>query len=132
VVSIHLTTNSVLWSSRGIELHHEPPAVVGRIQAAMDHVAEAYRWGKPQRRHDPAQPERSWFSVQPMGGCRVASDASRGVVDFRGEVFGRPGFRVADASVFASAPATAPSLSIAAFSSRIAERIAAEAGRAGG
>jgi cholesterol oxidase len=121
----------VAWNGRGIQLHHEAQAVVGRILAAMDRTAEAIGWDKPHRRHDPAQPKRPWMSVHPMGGCRMASDASRGVVDFKGEVFGHPGLHVADASVFASGPAAAPALSVAALSWWIAERIAAEAGRAG-
>jgi cholesterol oxidase len=121
----------VVWNGRGIRLHHEAQAVSGRILASMDRTAEAYGWDKPHRRHDPAQPKRPWISVHPMGGCRMASDASRGVVDFKGEVFGHPGLHVADASVFASGPAAAPALSIAAISWWIAERIAEQAGRAG-
>ena len=56
---------------------------------------------------------------------------ARGVVDFKGEVFGHPGLHVADASVFASGPAAGPALSVAALSWWIAERIVEEAGRAG-
>ena len=121
----------VVWHGQGIRLHHEAQAVIRRIAAAMDRTAEAYGWDKPHRRHDSAQPKRSWMSVHPMGGCRMASDASRGVVDSKGEVFGHPGLHIADASVFASAPAAGPALSIAALSWWIAERIAEEAGRAG-
>jgi len=121
----------VVWNGRGIEVRHKAQAVVGRILASMDRTAEAYGWDKPHRRHDPAQPKRPWMSVHPMGGCRMASDARQGVVDFKGEVFGHPGLHVADASVFASGPAAAPALSVAALSWWIAERIAAEAGRAG-
>lgn len=121
----------VVWNGRGIELRHEPQAVIGRILASMDRTAEAHGWDKPHRRHDPSQPQRPWMSVHPLGGCRMASDASRGVVDFTGEVFGHPGLHVADASVFASGPAAAPALSVAALSWWIAERIAEEAGRAG-
>jgi cholesterol oxidase len=121
----------VVWNGRGIRVRHQAQAVVGRILAAMDRTAEAFGWDKPQRRHDPAQPKRPWISVHPMGGCRMASDASRGVVDFKGEVFGHPGLHVADASVFASGPAAAPALSVAALSCWIAERITEKAGRAG-
>ena len=121
----------VVWNGRGIEVRHQAQAVVGRILAAMDRTAEAYGWDKPQRRHDPAQPKRPWLSVHPMGGCRMASDASRGVVDFKGEVFGHPGLHVADASVFACGPAAAPALSVAALSWWIAARIAEDSGRTG-
>jgi cholesterol oxidase len=121
----------VVWNGRGIQVRHQAQAVVGRILAAMDRTAEAFGWDKPERRHDPAQPGRPWMSVHPMGGCRMASDASRGVVDFAGEVFGHPGLHIADASVFASAPAAGPALSVAALAWWIAERIAEQAGRAG-
>ena len=53
------------------------------------------------------------------------------MVDFEGEVFGHAGLPVADASVFASAPAAGPALSIAALSWWIAEQIAEAVGRAG-
>ena len=57
-------------------------------------------------------------------GCRMATDASRGVVDFRGEVFGHPGLYVADASVFPTMTIGGPQLSVSALASWIAERIA--------
>lgn len=77
----------VVWDGRGIRLHHEAQAVVGRIAASMDFAAEAYGRDKFDRVHDPSRPKRPWMSVHPMGGCRIASDASRGVVDFKGEVW---------------------------------------------
>jgi len=122
---------SVAWNGRGIELRHRPQAVIGRIHAAMDRLAAVYGWNKPKRMHDARRPGRSWMSVHPMGGCRMAPDASRGVVDFRGEVFGHPGLHVADASVFAGAPAAGPALSIAALAWWISQRIVEDEGRAG-
>jgi cholesterol oxidase len=121
----------VVWNGRGIQLHHEAQAVIGRIAASMDRTAEAYGWNGRNDQQGPPRSRRSWMSVHPMGGCRITSDASRGVVDFKGEIFGRAGLHVADASVLASAPAAGPALSIAALSWWIAERIVAEAGRAG-
>jgi cholesterol oxidase len=121
----------IVWNGQGILLHHEPQAVIGRIATSMDRTAAAYGWDEAPHRHRPPRPKRSWMSVHPMGGCRIASDASRGVVDFKGEVFSHAGLHVVDASVFTSAPAAGPALSIAALSWWIAERIAEEAGRAG-
>jgi cholesterol oxidase len=121
----------VVWTGRGVELRHRRQAVIGRIHAAMDRIAGAYGWDKPGRMHDPQRPGRSWMSVHPMGGCRMAPDAGGGVVDFRGEVFGHPGLHVADASVIASAPAAGPALSIAALAWWISQRIVDEDGRAG-
>ena len=121
----------VAWNGRDIQLHHEAQAVIDRISAAMDRTAEAFGWDDHHRPHGPPQPKRSWMSVHPMGGCRIATDASRGVVDFKGEVFGHAGLHVADASVFASAPAAGPALSVGALSWWIAEQIVEAAGRAG-
>ena len=120
---------TVTWTGRGIELRHRPQAVIGRIHAAMDRLAGAHGWDKPDRMHDALRPGRSWMSVHPMGGCRMAADPGRGVVDFRGEVFGHAGLHVADASVFAGAPAAGPALSVAALSWWIAHRIGEEEGR---
>lgn len=61
----------------------------------------------------------------------MASDGSGGVVDFRGQAFGHPGLHVADASVFAGAPAAGPALSIGALAWWIAQRIVEDEGRAG-
>lgn len=121
----------VVWNGRGIRLHHEAQAVIGRIAASMDRTAEAYGWDGRNGQQGPPRPKRSWMSVHPMGGCRIASDASRGVVDFKGEIFGHAGLHVADASALACAPAAGPALSIAALSWWMAERIVEEAGRAG-
>jgi len=121
----------VVWNGRGIELNHQPQAVIGRIHGAMDRFAGAYGWDGAGRMHDSLRPGRSWMSVHPMGGCRMAADASRGVVDFRGEVFGQPGLHVADASVFASPPAAGPALSIGALAWWIAQQIVDKDGRSG-
>ncbi len=59
----------------------------------------------------------------------MATDASRGVVDFRGEVFGHPGLYVADATVFPTMTIGGPQLSVSALASWIAERIIEDAGR---
>ena len=58
----------------------------------------------------------------------MATDASRGVVDFRGEVFGHPGLYVADASVFPTMTIGGPQLSVSALASWIAERIVMRTG----
>jgi len=59
----------------------------------------------------------------------MATDASRGVVDFKGEVFGHPGLYVADASVFPTMTIGGPQLSVSALASWIASRIIEDAGR---
>src|SRR5262245_8607985 len=39
------------------------------------------------------------ITPHPLGGCNMGTDASRGVVDFRGEVFNYPGVYVADGAI---------------------------------
>ena len=118
----------VSWKGRGIVVRHQPQAVVGRIQASLDRIAQAHGWKKPLRQADPERRVRPWISFHPLGGCRMAADASRGVVDFRGEVFGHPGLYVADASVLPTVPIAGPQLSVSALASWIAERIVNDAG----
>jgi cholesterol oxidase len=57
----------------------------------------------------------------------MATDVSRGEVDYRGEVFGHPGLYVDDAAVLPTVTIARPQLSVAALGSWIAERIVTEA-----
>lgn len=61
------------------------------------------------------------FSVHPLGGCAMASNAAEGVTDHTGQVFGHPGLYVADGSLYPAAPGGPPSLLIAALAERQAE-----------
>ena len=117
----------VSWKGRGVVVRHKPQAVVGRIQASLDRIAQAYGWKKPVRQADSGRRVRPWISFHPLGGCCMATDASRGVIDFRGEIFGHPGLYVADASVFPTTPIAGPQLSVSALASWIAERIVKDA-----
>ena len=113
----------VSWKGSGIVVRHEPQALVARIQTSLDRMAQALGGEKAVRPLDPKRRARPWLSMHPIGGCRMATDASRGVVDFRGEVFGHPGLHVADASVLPTMTIAGPQLSVAALGSWIAERI---------
>jgi cholesterol oxidase len=73
--------------------------------------------------------------AHPLGGCRMAKDASEGVVDEFGRVFdktktgSRPfyeGLYVADASIIPTALGVNPSLTIATLSLRVASKIVEE------
>ena len=77
-------------------------------------------------------------SSHPLGGCRIGTDASQGVVDQFGRVFKfipgsdptkrayYPGLYVADASVIPTALGVNPSLTISALALRIADQIVKE------
>lgn len=58
-----------------------------------------------------------------MGGARISDDPATGVVNGWGEAHGHPGLYVADASVFPQPLGLPPSLSIAAWASRLSARI---------
>jgi choline dehydrogenase-like flavoprotein len=71
----------------------------------------------------------------PLGGCRIAADASQGVVDEYGRVFdasspGGKGFYeglyVADAAIIPTALGVNPSLTISALALRISDQLAAD------
>jgi cholesterol oxidase len=69
----------------------------------------------------------SWLSrnitAHPLGGCPMGMNATYGVVDEHGEVFGHRGLFVADGSVLPGPVGANPSLTIAALAERFANRI---------
>jgi cholesterol oxidase len=72
----------------------------------------------------------SWYlgrliTVHPLGGCPMGRTADEGVVDSYGEVFGYPGFTIADGSVMPGPVGPNPSLTIAALADRFAARATA-------
>lgn len=67
------------------------------------------------------------ITVHPLGGCPLGRSAQLGVVDPYGEVFGYPGFTIADGSVLPGPVGPNPSLTIAALADRFADRATGEA-----
>jgi cholesterol oxidase len=65
-------------------------------------------------------------TVHPLGGCPMGRDAREGVVDSYGQVFGYPGFVIADGSVMPGPVGPNPSNTISALAHRFAERLIAE------
>jgi choline dehydrogenase-like flavoprotein len=67
----------------------------------------------------------SLITAHPIGGCRMADDASKGVVNAKGEVFGYEGsLLVADGSILPTALGANPALTIAALAEHVVEGIA--------
>jgi cholesterol oxidase len=62
-------------------------------------------------------------TVHPLGGCPMGRHAGEGVVDSHGQVFGYPGFVIADGSVMPGPVGPNPSNTIAALAHRFAERM---------
>lgn len=63
------------------------------------------------------------FGAHHMGTCRMADDAHEGVVDRNCQVHGIPNLFVAGSSVFPTSGALQPSLTIAALTLRLADRL---------
>ena len=66
---------------------------------------------------------RRVITVHPLGGCPASTNVSPGVVDGWGNVYGVPGLRVCDGSVFPGPVGANPSLTIAAFADRVADSL---------
>ena len=76
--------------------------------------------------------DRTWaigkpFTVHQAGGASIGTDASRGVVDHRGEVHGNPGLFVADGAALPAALAAPPSVTIGAWAHHVADGISKRA-----
>ena len=65
---------------------------------------------------------RRAVTVHPLGGCPMGATPEEGVVDPYGQVFGYPGFSIADGSVMPGTVGPNPSFTIAALADRFAER----------
>ena len=63
------------------------------------------------------------LTPHPLGGCNMAANAERGVVDHKGEVFGYRNLFVADGAIIPEAIGSNPSKTIAALAERIAGEI---------
>ena len=64
-----------------------------------------------------------FMTAHPLGGCPMALTKEEGVVSPSGEVFGYPGFYIADGSVMPGPVGVNPSLTIAALSDRFADAL---------
>jgi cholesterol oxidase len=62
------------------------------------------------------------ITVHALGGCPMGRSPEEGVVDEWGEVFGYPGFTIADGAVMPGPVGPNPSLTIAALADRFADR----------
>lgn len=91
-----------------------------RVRSTMADIAKA--WGGTFVPNPTYRLSRV-ITVHPLGGCPMAESPEYGVVDSYGEVFGYPGFYVADGSVMPGPVGPNPALTIAALADRTADRI---------
>jgi cholesterol oxidase len=73
-------------------------------------------------------PLSGYITVHPLGGCPMADDPERGVVDDAGKVHGYDGLYVLDGSIVPTALGVNPSKTIAALAERGVERLIGERG----
>ncbi|HEU5473504.1 MAG TPA: GMC oxidoreductase [Actinophytocola sp.] len=91
-----------------------------RLTATMAAVAEELGG---ELTMNPTRLLRRLITVHPLGGCPMAVDKRRGVVDDHGESFGHSGLFVADGSVLPGPVGANPGLTIAALAERFAGRM---------
>jgi choline dehydrogenase-like flavoprotein len=101
---------------------HEDP-IYGEIKKTLDVFGQELT-GTAQHRFTLDQGKDTVLGVShPLGGCRMAKDASEGVADEFGRVFGYDGLYIADASLIPTSLGVNPSLTISALSLRIAHQM---------
>jgi cholesterol oxidase len=93
-------------------------AYFNRVRAAMSAMADAL---EASYEDDPLWALSREITVHPLGGCPMGLDREQGVVNSYGEVFGYPGFYIADGSVLPGPVGPNPSLTIAACADRFAQ-----------
>jgi cholesterol oxidase len=72
---------------------------------------------------DPLDYLHKKITVHPVGGCSMGVTAEQGVVDANGQVFGYPGFVIADGSVMPGPVGPNPSFTIAALADKFADHL---------
>jgi cholesterol oxidase len=65
-------------------------------------------------------PLRKLFTAHPLGGCVMADDPQKGVVNEYGEVWGYPNLYIADGAIIPTAVVVNPSATITALAERVA------------
>ena len=101
---------------------HEDP-IYGHIQQTLDAFAKKLS-NNAQHQFALDKGSDTILGVShPLGGCRMAKDATEGVADEYGRVFGHEGLYIADASLIPSSLGVNPSLTISAVALRVARQI---------
>lgn len=99
------------------------PETEARWRVAVDAMRRIYESLDGEMYLDNYRRHGTVNTAHPLGGCRMASSATEGVVDAFGEVFGCENLFVIDGAVIPSALGVNPSLTIAAVAESIADRL---------
>mgnify|MGYP002778964188 FL=1 len=92
-----------------------------RMRETMHNIAKS--WGAGFRDNAIWHLGRRVITVHPLGGAPMGRNASEGVVDEQGEVFGYPDLYVADGAMMPGPVGANPALTIAALADRFADGI---------
>jgi len=99
----------------------EPTDAIIAMHTLLSKVTGGKEWVSP------TWTDLKWLiTPHPLGGCNMGTEASNGVVDHAGSVFGYPGLYVADGAIVPEAIGINPSRTIACLSERIAHLIVTE------
>jgi cholesterol oxidase len=99
----------------------QPTDTIIAMHTILSQVTGGKEWVSP------TWTDLKWLiTPHPLGGCNMGTDASNGVVDHAGAVFGYPGLYVADGAIVPEAIGINPSRTIACLSERIAHLIVTE------
>ena len=105
----------LLWDWRGSE------PLLGRMRRYLEELGRGY--GGSMLIPQPWWPV-TLGTVHPLGGCPMGLDASEGVADSFGRVFGYDNLYVCDGSLIPRALGVPPSMTIAALAEHVAEHAA--------
>lgn len=95
--------------------------LIEAIREASRQIAEA---GGGELLHEKEWSDnRRILSVHPLGGCRMATSVSAGVVDASGMAFNYPGLFVIDGSILPGAVGVNPALTIGAMAERLSDGV---------
>lgn len=120
----------VAVTKRGTEVRwrETSAATHARWSAAFDVMRRIYESLGGEIFLDAYRKDGTVSTAHPLGGCRMATNASRGVVSEVGEVFGLENLFVIDGAIIPSALGVNPSLTIAAVAERICDALIAGQG----
>jgi len=94
-----------------------------RIQVRRSEPDAAGRFSRAVRAEGIRPNALTLFSAHLMGGLPMGADPARAAIDPSGGLYGTRGLYVADASIFPSAPAVNPQITIMAMAHRVAQGI---------
>ncbi|HEX9030684.1 MAG TPA: GMC family oxidoreductase, partial [Streptosporangiaceae bacterium] len=114
LLSLRGSQLELAWTTAASEAYFE------RVEATMRRVAAVLG---ARYVGNPMSLRKRIITVHPVGGAPMGRDASVGVCDSYGEVFGHPGLYIADGAVMPGPVGTNPSLTIAALADRMCTRL---------